>query len=115
MWAGVHLQQRWLSMPRLSGGDCGVPSRTPKEREGQAPQGLDPRYRGDSMTERELGSETIPCPTCGAPLPIVEMGEDGSATHTLCTNCYQPEQAAAPAPRTPRETGTNVTPEVTNG
>lgn len=48
--------------------------------------------------DRETGTQTQPCPTCGTELAVVEM-PDGATSTVLCQTCYGPaktEKAAAP-------------------
>lgn len=42
------------------------------------------------MTDRELGSETVPCPNCGADLAIAE-NPDGSTSPVNCDTCWPSE------------------------
>jgi hypothetical protein len=52
------------------------------------------------MTGREKGVVTVPCPTCGNDLPVVERA-DGGVTPERCSSCYpttSTERASAPAP-----------------
>lgn len=70
----------------------------------------------DTTTEREVGSESIKCPTCGSKkLKQVEEA-DGGVSWETCTNCYgtpkQAEKAAADdvkeAKAVARERGTDT-------
>ena len=57
--------------------------------------------------ERELGTETMPCPTCGTELAKVTL-KDGATTTVRCEKCYPEtlvEAAAAAEKPLPRETG----------
>lgn len=71
------------------------------------------------MSQRELGSDTATCPTCGAVLGT-SVSAYGSISADPCLVCYgSPESAPAPVeePQTaaedalPRELGTDVTGE----
>ena len=47
--------------------------------------------------DRETGTQTQPCPNCGAALAVVEL-PDGAMSTVVCGNCYGPadtEKAAA--------------------
>jgi hypothetical protein len=65
------------------------------------------------MADRELGSETTPCPTCGAELAMTENA-DGSMSPARCSNCYPEDivevanEADAPLAK---ETGTDTNDE----
>lgn len=64
------------------------------------------------MTEsRQTGSETVPCPTCGANLPVLESVY-GSTTAGTCQACYGGASQKASAPALPREVGTDVAPDL---
>lgn len=62
------------------------------------------------MAEREKGVATVPCPTCGADLPVVEQA-DGSVAGQTCPQCYPSEgseKASADQTAPAREQGTPV-------
>lgn len=62
--------------------------------------------------ERETGSETSECPTCGQAL-VVMTNADGSKSPARCENCYPTdivETAAVEEQEVPREQGTIVDP-----
>jgi hypothetical protein len=62
---------------------------------------------GDVMSERETGSATQPCATCGTDLALVDNA-DGSVSTVTCTKCYPSEKAAAEAAPVAREKGSDA-------
>lgn len=46
--------------------------------------------------DRERGTETMPCPTCGSNLAVVTLG-DGARSTVLCGACYGPGDKVAAA------------------
>jgi hypothetical protein len=54
--------------------------------------------------QRETGTQTKGCPTCGAALAVVELG-DGSLSTVLCSNCYGGSVETAAVVEEPREFG----------
>jgi hypothetical protein len=54
--------------------------------------------------DRETGTQTSPCPTCGTDLAVVEL-EDGATSTVLCGSCYGPAKTEKAAESLPRERG----------
>lgn len=72
------------------------------------------------MPNREKGVESVVCPTCGNELVVSEQLDGGVAAET-CATCYpaeaqdQPQVETASAVPAPRERGTRVSEEKSNG
>jgi hypothetical protein len=54
--------------------------------------------------DRETGTQTQPCPTCGTELAVVEL-EDGATSTVLCQKCYGPAKTEKAATVVEREYG----------
>lgn len=55
--------------------------------------------------DRELGTATQPCPTCGTALAVVEL-QEGVTSTVRCDTCYPVTLVEIAAQELPRETGT---------
>lgn len=57
------------------------------------------------MSQREKGVATVPCPSCGADLPV-EQQADGATAAGTCPKCYPSTEKAEK--RVTRERATDV-------